>query len=371
MSKKISVIADKFIYELGSFIGNDIALHSVESSTLLDEVTKETDALLIRTVSKIDEKCIANLPDKLRFLATASAGFDHVNRKALRKKQIHFAYAAGCNARAVAEYVITALLIWADKKQVSLSEKTLGIIGVGHVGKAVHHLAVNIGLKTVLYDPPREKRSKNFQSCSFDDLKNADILTFHTPLDVTTRHLYSSRNFSSNSYDLIINAARGGVVDESFLLNQYQTGKVKDFIIDCWENEPLINVNVAKHAFIATPHIAGYSEQAKLRATEQITKSLKRYFNLNVKAASPKHNKQMVILDSSEQLSEILLKLHTLSEYDDALRALLFQPETEHKRLFNYIRNTTTFRNEYNAIRLHKNWLIRFPLLKKLGIRSS
>ncbi len=371
MSKPIRVVADPFIYELESFLGKEVSLSSVESSSIFESITPETQAVLIRTVSKTDAQIVAHFPDSLQFLATASAGFDHVDRKALQKRTIRFAYAAGCNARAVAEYVLTALLIWADKNQINILEKSLGIIGVGHVGRAVHRLAKKIGMNTLLYDPPREKRSKTFRSCNSNDLKSADIITFHTPLDETTRHLFSSSTFGNVTFDLVINAARGGVVDEAFLLKQKQAGLIQDFILDCWENEPNITPEMVKHAFIATPHIAGYSEQAKLKATSMITNALHRTFSiLPFQVEKPVFPQEMV-LDSTASLSELLSKIHPILEYDGALRALITQPKSEHKQLFNHVRNSRVFRTEYAFIRLHKNWLKRFPILNHLGVKST
>lgn len=371
MSKPICVVADPFIYELDSFLSKDVRLTTVDSASIFQSLTPETQAVLIRTVSKVDAQTIAYFPESLQFLATASAGFDHVDRKALQKRKIRFAYAAGCNSRAVAEYVISAILIWADKNQINISEKSLGIVGVGHVGRAVHRLAKKIGMKTLLYDPPREKRSTVFHSCTINDLHKADILTFHTPLDESTYHLFSASTFGNSTFDLIINAARGGVVDEAFLFKQKQAGFIQDYILDCWENEPNLTPEMVKHAFIATPHIAGYSEQAKLKATSMITNALHRAFSIQPMQVEKPVFPQEMVLDSTPSLSELLSKIHPILEYDGALRALITEPKSEQKQLFNHVRNSRVFRMEYAFIRLHKNWLKRFPILKHLGVKST
>src|SRR5699024_7915341 len=163
--------------------------------------------------------------------------------------------------RAVAEYVTSALLIWADEKSRDLTECSVGIVGAGRVGSSLKNILDRLNIPVVAYDPPREQREPAFTSASLKGGLGADILTFHTPL--TSAGTYPTLNWlnldklKNRSFDLVINTARGGVVNEQALLSAHSEGRVKDMIIDVWDGEPDFNDEFACKAFIKTPHIAG------------------------------------------------------------------------------------------------------------------
>src|SRR5699024_258862 len=169
------------------------------------------------------------------------------------------------------EYVATALLFWSEAKNMDLANCSLGIVGVGHVGRAVDKQARALGLNTVLYDPPRQQREPSFQSAEREEVLQCDILTLHTPLSrngqYPTFHWLDTDFLQNYSFKLILNSARGGVVDEEALLKAAQRGGVEDYILDVWEGEPYFDDEIAQKAFIKTPHIAGYSLQAKTKAS--------------------------------------------------------------------------------------------------------
>ncbi len=351
----INVLADKYIYKLQEFLPDEVNLTLFEPQQEL-EIPKGTEALLIRTTVKIPPETISAFPPALKFVATASAGTDHVDTDWLQQSDISFAYAAGCNARAVAEYLATAVIIWAAEKNVKLDDLTAGIIGIGNTGGETLKLLESAGLKTVAYDPPRAERENSFQSASLDEVLNCDILTFHTPLifagDYPTFHWLNEEKLS-NSHSLIINASRGGVVDENALLQAYKNKKVGDYILDVWENEPFFDDKIAANAFIHTPHIAGYSVQAKLKASKLVANALCDYFDLRKTALESTQSKLPIkVSESVASLSDLLNCLHPVKDYHQKFSKLIGKPNKVKGTGFNKLRTTHPLRYEYNFLSL-------------------
>lgn len=368
----ITIFADKHLYKLSSFLPSDVNLNFYDPQHGLPGQMNGADALLIRTVTKIDKETLDRLPDSLQFIGTGSAGRDHVDSRRLREKGITFVSAAGCNARAVAEYVASALLIWADEKSRNLSECTVGIVGAGHVGSSLKHLSDRLNIPVVACDPPRELREPSFASASPEEVLRADILTFHTSLTSTgaypTLNWLNSKKLERHSFDLVINTARGGVVNEQALLAAHAEGRVKDMIIDVWDGEPDFNDELARKAFIKTPHIAGYSVQAKLNASRIIANKLSEHFGL----APVNHNstslakKPIDIPDSASSISDVITSLHPILDYQEELTRLIGIESTQKGIRFNKIRAEFPLRNEYSTMDIPAPLFDRFPLLKTL-----
>jgi erythronate-4-phosphate dehydrogenase len=310
---------------------------------------------------------IQQLPENIRVIGTASAGTDHVDIELLRKKNIAFFSAAGCNSRAVAEYVLVSLLYFAEKSGADLSKKSIAIVGVGHVGSKVSEICSRMGMTVVEYDPPRMKRDLSFISASVDDVLKADIVTFHVPYQPDTYHYFSDSTFRNTTFDLIINAARGGIVDETFLLQELKNGHIKYAVIDCWENEPNFNSELRDMALLATPHIAGYSQQAKLKATAQLLESIFNHVNLPFSYSEDYFFNQTKHSDSKPTtFFEALNKLHNAFDFDTHLRRIVTPSETEKKRAFSNLRNALTFRNEFRFHSFPIEWIQDFPQLVHL-----
>lgn len=246
----------------------------------------EADALIIRTRTRCNAGLLSGT--HVGFIATATIGYDHIDTDYLRSAGISWTNCPGCNATSVAQYVRNALakILPADNPH------TVGIVGYGHVGKAVCQALETIGCKVLLNDPPLEETPCRAPSDSpFVSLQTiaeqCDVITFHTPLTTTGRwptyHLADKAFFASlQRHPVIINAARGGVVDEAALLRAYAEGKVSHMIIDTWEGEPLISLPLLEQADIATPHIAGYSADGKSNATRMALRSLCSHFGIAI-----------------------------------------------------------------------------------------
>ena len=251
------------------------------------EITPETmanaHALITRTRTRCDSSLLATSP--CRIIATATIGTDHIDLDYCEKKQIKVSNAPGCNAPAVAQYVMATILATAAKP---LNGLTLGIIGVGHVGKIVERWAGSLVLKTLLCDPPRAEKEGDGQFVSLSQIANEpDIITIHTPHTKSgphpTHHLINYDFLSQTKRKpIVINSARGPITDTEALLRALNEGLISNVAIDCWENEPAISRQLLEKAVIATPHIAGYSRDGKIRATIAAIEAVAHHLGLNV-----------------------------------------------------------------------------------------
>lgn len=372
----ITVFADQHLYKISEIIPEEIDLRLYNPENGFPEDIDRADALLIRTVTPLNKKTLSPVPQKLKFVGTASAGTDHVEPEYLRRNEVKFAYSPGCNARSVAEYVVTGLLIWAEARKADLERETIGIVGVGHVGSALKKILDRLEWDYLLYDPPKSRRDSSFKSASLQDVLECPILTFHTPLTRTgpnpTYHWLSSEKLTDHSYKLIINTSRGAVVDEKALLDSMEHGTVGDIIVDVWEEEPVFHDKTARRAFIATPHIAGYSIQSKYRASRMIVEALEKHFLLDLSNHQPAPSETDVSPSFDANglenltLAEILYQIHPLRDYQEAFQKLIGLGNQSKIKAFNRLRTSIPYRNEYSAISLPKKIYKQFPILKHL-----
>ncbi len=372
----IRVLADQNLYKIQTFLPEEVELQKFDPSSGLPEDWSSYHGLFIRTVTPVNEQLLKDSSDgALTFIGSGSAGFDHVDLNALEQRGITFAHAPGCNARAVAEYVVTALLKWGERNRRELGKLQIGVVGVGNVGSALVKILDNLSLSYRLYDPPRAEKETDFTSVDLNSLLDSDILTFHTPLttetDYPTYHWLNKNILKSHSFDLIINSARGGVVDEKALLESHENNRVGSFVIDVWDNEPLFSDELARNAFIRTPHIAGYSRQAKLRASRMICASLADHFGLTFPPPLPGSQTEIAdMFDESrfQTLTELIDHIHPLDEYQQAIDKLIGLPDNKKSTGFAHIRTNRPYRNEFQYIKIPAYLLDRFPMLRKLNV---
>jgi erythronate-4-phosphate dehydrogenase len=263
----------------------------VPGSDITNEVLRDAQVLLTRTRTRCDRRLLQGTA--VKFIGTATIGTDHIDLDYCSHNSITVVNAPGCNAPAVAQWVHSTILQWLAAQPAPLDHPlTLGIVGVGHVGSIVARWAHQLGYRVLLNDPPLEEQATDTNSelltlnSKLIDIytlhRKCDIITFHTPLtrdgDYPTWHLCDEAFLNSlQRCRLIINAARGAVCDNEALL-RWQG----DIALDCWEGEPNINRELLEKAFVATPHIAGYSLQGKQRGTSMIIKALNRHFGWNI-----------------------------------------------------------------------------------------
>lgn len=374
----ITVFADQYLFKIREIVPDAIDLQLYDPEHGLPADLGKADALLIRTVTGINKQTLSPVPEKLQFVATGSAGTDHVGTDFLAQHDITFAHSAGCNARSVAEYVVTSLLLWGESADVDLRQEMIGIIGVGHVGSALQQMLDELGWSYRLYDPPRAERETAFTSVTQEDVLDCSILTFHTPLhfnnEHATHHWLNPQKLANRNFKMVINTSRGGVVDEQALIQAKESGSVNSMIIDVWEGEPAFDDEVANKAFIATPHIAGYSIQAKFRATKMIIDQMINHFGLDLAVQSLDKTKEQIAFDTRDisncSLSEVLTHIHPINKYYRELSKLIGQPEASKKRTFNRLRTSMPFRNEFGYLQLPDELFEQFPVLKQIGLEK-
>ena len=240
---------------------------------------KDADILIVRSVTKVDEVLLKGTP--VKFVGTATIGTDHIDLDYLKKNNITFADAKGCNAYSVAEYVIVSLLHLAVKLNLQLKGKTIGIVGVGNIGSKVAAFADALGMEVLLNDPPLQRQGVKRSFVSLNEILEADIITFHVPLNKEgidkTFHILDENKFSAiKGNTIIINSSRGAVIDNKALLKAIREKNLK-VVLDVWENEPNISIDLLKEVVIGTPHIAGYSWEGKVNGTILIYNALCEY----------------------------------------------------------------------------------------------
>lgn len=251
------------------------------------EIVRDADALIIRTRTHCNRELLEG--SKVKFIATATIGFDHIDTDYCREAGITWTNAPGCNSGSVEQYIHSTLLLMEKVKGFTLKEKCIGVIGIGNVGSKVCRVAESLGMRVLKNDPPRADKEG---TDGFTDLetiaRECDVITFHTPLNKEGKyksyHLADAAFFSSlKRCPVIINTSRGEVTENAALLSALEKGQVREAVIDVWENEPAINLQLLERVFIGTPHIAGYSADGKANATRMSLESFCRFFGIDRK----------------------------------------------------------------------------------------
>jgi len=299
---------------------------------------KKADALLIRTRTICDKSLLEGTC--VKFIATATIGFDHIDTEYCKLNNITWVNAPGCNSSSVQQYISVALLMIAHSHGFNLSEKTLGIIGVGNVGLKVLAVANLLGMKVKLNDPPKVRNENIKGFIALDEiLETSEIITIHVPLirhgGDKTFHLFDSGNIEKMKKGAwLINSSRGEVIETNALKKALSSGKLGGAVLDVWENEPYIDLELLKRVFISTPHIAGYSSDGKANGTSQVVRSLSNYFGLPLHDFYPPNlpapaQAEIVIEGAGKSNIEVVYEavLHTYPIMDDHNR-LQYSPET-------------------------------------------
>lgn len=254
-------------------------------ATKIDKAqVKDADALIVRTRTLCNEDLLKG--SKVQFIATATIGYDHIDTDYCKKAGIVWTNAPGCNASSVAQYVHACLLLLLREKEFTLKGKSIGIVGVGNVGRKVAKVAQQLGMRVLLNDPPRQALEGDEGFASLQQIaEECDVITFHTPLNRTgeykTFHLADEAFFRQlKKQPILINTSRGEVVDTQALSAALDKGLIADAILDVWEGEPDIDTTLLYKVFVGTPHIAGYSADGKANATRMSLDALCRHFKL-------------------------------------------------------------------------------------------
>lgn len=313
---------------------------------------QQADALIIRSRTQISAEFLQQHPN-IRFIGSTVVGLDHIDQHACARAGVTLYTAQGCNARSVAEYVIVQIVAYAWQQQRDLSSLTLGIIGVGNVGKQLQHLASLLGIKLLLNDPYRQQAETKFPHTELNQLlAQADVISLHTPLTEDgcnpTFNLINATNLVQvRAKTLFINAARGDVVDESALLKRDDL----HLITDCWSNEPNINSQLLSKSQLATPHIAGHAWDAKYRGGFMAAQALAHWSVQQQPIYAPNLSQQSSILATGktalEQLNDVLQQAYHFFSDDQTLRN---SPDAERASIFEHYRRHYPMRREWTQL---------------------
>ena len=341
------VIDEKIPYlrdALSAMGHNVLALPGVAISS---KDVKDASALFVRTRTMCNEVLLAG--SAVRFIGTATIGYDHIDASYCVATGVEWANASGCNADAVLQYVQAVIYSWAKERAVSLEWLTLGIVGVGEIGSRVARWAASEGMRLLLNDPPREAAG----GAGFVPLERiaeeCDIITFHPTLNVggdfPSLHLADDAFFARmKRCRLFINASRGPVVDNVALLRAMENNASLDVALDVWEGEPDVNPSLLNKVYIATPHIAGYSAEGKMNATRMVLTSFCKHFDcthLLPSLALPAPAQPNI---EASSFADAVLKIY--NPHSDS-RALKQSPH-----LFEDLRNNYNLRRENSAFNI-------------------
>lgn len=360
----MKIIADEnipFVRECFSSVGEVIACPGRE---ITPGLVRDADALLVRSVTWVNADLLAG--SSVRFVGTATAGFEHVDTDYLAEHGIGFASAPGSNANSTAEYVIAAVLTLAAKYKFNLQDKSIGIVGVGNVGSRVAKKMTALGMKVLLNDPPLYRQTKEAKYVALEKLFGCDFITLHTPLTFEgidkTFYLADEGFFGSlKSGCVFLNTARGPVADTEALTGAIKSGKLCAAALDAWENEPNIDVELLKMVDIATPHIAGYSLDGKVAGMIMIYQSLCEYFGAEKKidggdflgaACVPEITINTTSGDEQQILTEAVEKIYNIKADDLELRRILTVPRRRRGKFFDNLRKNYRVRREFGNTRV-------------------
>ena len=333
IKEAVEKIADKVIY--------------VPGKDFTPELVRDADALIIRTRTHCNRELLEG--SQVKFIATATIGFDHIDTAFCKQAGIEWTNAPGCNSASVAQYIQSALLIVQSHLHKKLSDLTIGIVGVGNVGSKVAKVAKDFGMRVLLNDLPREEKEESTSFTSLQKIaEESDIITFHVPLykegKYKTFHLADDTFFRLlKRKPVIINTSRGEVIETNALLKALKDHSISDAVIDVWEHEPEINRELLDKVLIGTPHIAGYSADGKANATRMSLDSIGRFFHIEA---------DYVITPPAPVTSNIYAKTH-----EDALLQI-YNPVEDSQRLKKQPEQFETLRGDYPLRREEKAYTI-------------
>ncbi|MGH8580093.1 MAG: 4-phosphoerythronate dehydrogenase [Gammaproteobacteria bacterium] len=376
------IVADPEIYGIAQAFEALGELRLVPGRQWDKSAVIDADVLLVRSTTRIDRELLEG--SRVGFVGTATSGVDHVDQAYLASRRIAFASAAGSNGGAVADYVISAVMAWTEQRELSLKGLSAGVIGCGRIGSRVVQRLRALGLECLEHDPPLSETDSSTRYRTLEEALQANIVTLHTPLTCEGRHatrgLLNAQRLQLLKQDaLLINTARGGIVDEKALTLWLQQHPQGGAVVDCWENEPLIDEHLLSQASWGTAHIAGYTEDAKRVAAGMLFQALCAHLNMQARpvrsrsldASVPPAIEIGSDVDDIQALRDAVFSCYDVRVDARALRALSGRPPAQLAKAFDDLRTTYRPRREFSVyrVRLDKNRSDLARVLSCLGFQ--
>ncbi len=390
------IVADENIPLVQEAFGTLGQVVTLPGRSITADVLRQTKAevLIVRSVTGVGPELLRG--SSVRFVGTATIGTDHLDLAFLKKEKIEFASAPGCNANSVAEYVIAALLFLARGKGFNLEGKSLGVIGVGNVGSRVATKAQALGMKVLLNDPPLARSTGEPRYLPLEALMDADFLTLHVPLtreglDATYQMVNEDFLARMRPDSILINTSRGLVVDEKALKVVLRNGRIAAAVLDVWEHEPSIDVQLLGLVALGTPHIAGYSLDGKVNGTFMVYQALCRYSGLQPQwrpdeVLSNRKQPPLSLDNVPQDIEEVqrtrqvedvigglVRQLYDIQKDDANLRKITELNAEERGAYFDRLRKEYPVRREFHSlgVKLSRQDKKLSGILKALGFRIS
>jgi len=360
----LRIVADKNIPCVEAAFGDLGRIRRLPGREIDSTAVAGADVLLVRSVTPVAPPLLDDSP--VQFVGSATIGTDHVDEGYLHERGVSFAHAPASNADSVADYVVAALLTLAHRRGVALADKTVGVVGCGTIGGRLRRRLSALGLRVLPNDPPRAAAERAAQAPDFVSLatvfERADVVTLHVPLTTGGAHPTESLVDTDALERLddrawLVNTSRGPVVDGTALLRALRRDELGAAVLDVWEDEPTPDPPLVRAVDLATPHIAGYAWDGKLRGTKMLYDALCDY--LDVEAAwspdavlQPEHPAKLQCqapdprTPQTDWLHQLTRQAYDLAADDARMRALLQRPRTEQGAFFQELRATYPTRRE-------------------------
>jgi erythronate-4-phosphate dehydrogenase len=321
---------------------------------------RDADALLVRSITRVDEDLLRG--SRVAFVGSATIGVDHVDLAYLRRRDIRFASAPGCNAMSVVDHVCSCLLELADRRGFELAGKRVGIVGLGNVGSRLRQRLQSMGLAVLACDPPLAARG-HAGLVGMEAIADCDIVSMHTPLEHggahPTVHLADAAFLARlKPGAILVNTARGAVVDGRALLAALERRGDLLAVLDVWEGEPRVDTALVERVAIATPHVAGYSYDGKLRGTWMLYEAFCGFLgqapSISLPALVPESARQVLDLARMAPTSalDLVRAVHNVIDDDTAFRGTLAAPEHARAAAFDRLRSRYRMRREFATVAL-------------------
>lgn len=371
------IIDDKIPYIRGAF--EDVAeVIYLPGSKTTAEIVRDADAIVTRTRTICNEKLLAG--SSVKFIATATIGYDHIDTDYCDAAGIKWTNAPGCNSKSVEQYIASTLMVLAETKKLQLKDLCIGIVGVGNVGSKVAKICEIFGMKVLLNDPPRERAEGPEKFVSLETVKNeADIISLHVPLNTkgedATFHMGDESFFSAlKKKPVLINSCRGEVIKTDAVKKALKAKYISSFVCDCWENEPDLDLELLEMTEIATPHIAGYSKDGKAKGTSMSVQAISDFFGLGLNNWQPSGvelpTNPIIEIDGEGMSEQEIFSKAILHTYDIRHDDKLLRLSPEH---FEQQRGDYPTRREFPAFTIRTQRVEEKTLekLKQIGFNTA
>jgi erythronate-4-phosphate dehydrogenase len=379
----MKIIADENIPFVGQAFAALGEVSLIPGRSMQAAQVRDADILLVRSVTRVDESLLDG--SSVRFIGSATIGFDHVDLDYLARRGIGFSTAPGSNATSAAEYVLSAIMALSERHGFEPAGKTVGIIGHGNVGSRVRRRLEALGMRCLLNDPPLQSQGGHDEYLDLDSVLQADVVSVHVPYTRDgrwpTHHLVDTDFLSRLKPDsILLNTSRGAVADNSALAAWLSRCPDAAVVLDVWEGEPAISLELMDRVALATAHIAGYSLDGKLRGTDMIYRAACEFLGQEtawradsvLPVAAPI---ELAVSNPNDWFGTVraaVLACYDIRSDDATLRAIKDVTQEERSAFFDRLRKEYPVRREFSAttVRLDAAVPAAARVLDELGFRE-